>query len=101
MTENQILIRLEAIEIALSMQGVLKKDVLNFKETCQYLTISPSYLYKLTSSNQIPHYCPQGKRLMFDRKELDQWCMRNRRESKDATDQAAINYVIKNKRRAS
>jgi excisionase family DNA binding protein len=37
------------------------KNVLSFDEASKYLNLSKSYLYKLTSAQQIPHYKPQGK----------------------------------------
>ena len=36
-----------------------------------------SYIYKLTSLKQIPHYKPNGKLVYFNRKELCEWAMRN------------------------
>ena len=32
------------------------KNVLSFDEASKYLNLSKSYLYKLTSAQQIPHY---------------------------------------------
>ncbi|WP_332912625.1 helix-turn-helix domain-containing protein [Algoriphagus boritolerans] len=42
-----------------------KKTVLNFNEACKYLDVSPSHLYKLTSTKHIPHFCPQGKKTLL------------------------------------
>lgn len=80
-------------------KNLLDKPVLNFKEAARYLLMSPSHLYRLTSSKQIPHYCPQGKKLYFNREELDRWLLRNRQVTKDEIDAAAIDYIIRNKRR--
>ena len=52
-------------------------------------------MYKLTSSKSIPHYCPQGKRLYFKRADLDNWLLRNRKDSQDEVDQQAADYLIK------
>ena len=100
MTEQLIIEKLDNIEKMLSEQNLLKKDVLNFSEACQYLDISESHLYKLTSRKQIPHFCPQGKRLYFKRTELDEWLQRNRKSAADEIDQAAADYIIRNKRRS-
>lgn len=75
-------------------QTILKKEVLNFRETCRYLDISASHLYKLTSQKLIPHFCPQGKRLYFNRLELDTWLQRNRQTSADEIENKASNYII-------
>ena len=60
--ESNILILDKLTEIAkmLEEQNMLKKSVLNFNEACNYLDVSASHLYKLTSARHIPHFCPQG-----------------------------------------
>jgi excisionase family DNA binding protein len=80
-------------------QSLLRKEVLNFSETCQYLDISESHLYKLTSRKQIPHFCPQGKKLYFNRHELDQWLQQNRQSTTDEIEKEAADYIIKNRRK--
>jgi excisionase family DNA binding protein len=92
-----IIKKLDKIESMLQDQNLLKKAVLNFNETCKYLEMSASHLYKLTSQKQIPHFCPQGKKLYFQRTELDQWLLRNRKDSIDDIETMAANYLINNK----
>ena len=72
---NEILIleKLEKLEQRIGEQNLLMKEVLNFNDACNYLDISASHLYKLTSQKSIPHFCPQGKKLYFNRAELDEW----------------------------
>lgn len=55
----------------------ITKEVLSSSEVCDFLGISESYLYRLTSSKQIPHYKPNGKMIFFNRKELCEWALRN------------------------
>lgn len=97
--ENLILDKLTEIAEKLDEQNLLQKTVLNFNEACKYLDVSPSHLYKLTSTKQIPHFCPQGKKLYFKRDELDSWLQRNRQSAADEIDKAATDYIIRNKRR--
>jgi excisionase family DNA binding protein len=78
----------------LQQQQALQKKVLNFNETCTYLELSQSHLYKLTSTGSIPHYKPNGKKIYFHREELDQWLLRNRSDSQDELEQQAANYLI-------
>lgn len=78
---NLILEKLTEIANKLDEQNLLQKAILNFSETCRYLDVSESHLYKLTSTKQIPHFCPQGKKLYFKREELEQWLQRNRQNS--------------------
>lgn len=98
-TENLILEKLAQLEGKIEEQNLLQKKVLTFNDVCKYLDISSSHLYKLTSQKQIPHFCPQGKKLYFNRTEIDQWLMRNRQETTEDIETAAANYLIKNKRK--
>jgi excisionase family DNA binding protein len=97
--DNLILDKLTEIANKLDEQNILQKTVLNLSEAAKYLDISESHLYKLTSTRQIPHFCPQGKKLYFRREELDQWLQRNRQSSTDEIDREATNYLIRNKRK--
>lgn len=95
MPEQSILDRLTVIESLLRDQMLLKKDILNFNETALYLELSHSALYKLTSKKEIPHFCPNGKKLYFRRDEIDTWLQRNRQVTKDGTDYLADEYIVK------
>ena len=93
--DTNILKKLERIEKLLETQQAMQKQVLNFNDTCIYLELSQSHLYKLTSTGSIPHYKPNGKKLYFNRQELDNWLLRNRSNSIDEIEQEAANYLIK------
>ena len=54
------------------------KTVLSVAEACDYLGITESHMYKLTSGGKIPHYKPTGKLIYFCRSELDDWLLHNR-----------------------
>jgi len=97
--DNLILDKLTEIASKLDEQNLLQKTVLNFNEACKYLDVSPSHLYKLTSTKQIPHFCPQGKKLYFKREELDNWLQRNRQSAADEIEQTASDYVLRNRRK--
>lgn len=98
---NEILIleKLEKLEQRIGEQNLLMKEVLNFNDACNYLDISASHLYKLTSQKSIPHFCPQGKKLYFNRAELDEWLQRNRQTSTDEIETMAANYFLTHKRK--
>jgi|TARA_R110001592_G_scaffold103051_3_gene290403 excisionase family DNA binding protein len=93
--DNIIIERLNSIEKLLVEQQTMQKQVLNFNETCKYLELSQSHLYKLTSTGAIPHYKPNGKKIYFNRTELDNWLLRNRIDSQYEIDQQAANFLIK------
>lgn len=82
--------RLSRIENMLLSQ----KTVLNFNETAVYTGLSKSHLYKLTSTGGIPCYKPTGKKLYFDKEELDEWMLRNKKLSQDEIDDKAENFLM-------
>ncbi len=77
MNEKLIIRKLDNIEAMLQQKNIITKDVLTFNEAALLLDVSHSHLYKLTSTKQIPHYCPQGKKLYFDREETIKWMKKN------------------------
>lgn len=92
---DEILKRLEIIEKHVLDQNLILKQVLNFAEAAKYLELSHSHLYKLTSGGNIPFYKPNGKKLYFNRAELDEWLLRNRNSTQEEIDQKAADYLIK------
>ena len=96
--DSEILEKLESIEQMLTEQNILRKDVLTFIETAIYLGVSHSHLYKMTSTGVIPSYKPNGKKLYFNRHELDTWLLTNKQHSQEEIEQEAANYLLKNGR---
>lgn len=74
------------------------KKVLTFDEACDYTGISRSYMYKLTSSNQISFSKPNGKIIFFSKEKLDSWLLSNHRKSTLEIKQDASSYVLNHKR---
>ena len=60
---------------------------LTFKEACAYLGYAPSYLYKLTYRNVIPHYKPTGKMIFFSKNEIDEWIYKSRCQNSEISSQ--------------
>lgn len=81
--------RLRNIESLLLSQ----KTVLNLNEVAEYTGLSKSYLYKLTCSGGIPCYKPQGKHLYFNKSEIDQWLLQNRKATTRELENKAATYV--------
>jgi len=95
MSSDLIMQKLERIESLLEEQVLLKKEVLDFNDACQYLKLSSSHMYKLTSSQSIPHFRPNGKKLYFKRSELNDWLLRNRVDTIAEVEQQAADYRIR------
>lgn len=85
--------RLTNIESLLLSQ----KKVLNFNEVATYTGLSKSYLYKLTSTGGIPCYKPQGKYIYFQKDEIDQWLLQNRKATTQELEQTAKDFVSSGK----
>lgn len=81
--------RLRNIETLLLSQ----KTVLNFDEVAAYTGLSKSYLYKLTSTGGIPCYKPQGKHIYFNKIEIDQWLMQNKKATTNEIESMAATFV--------
>lgn len=81
--------RLRNIESLLLSQKV----VLNFNEVVAYTGLSKSYLYKLTSTAGIPCYKPQGKQIYFNKQEIDQWLLQNRKATNIELENQASTFV--------
>ena len=92
---DEIIEHIENLRQLIESQGIHTKAVLNLNEACQYLELSQSHLYKLTSAGNIPHYKPNGKKLYFKRSELESWLLRNRSSTQKEIDQRAADYLIK------
>ena len=70
------------------------KNVLSFDEASKYLNLSKSYLYKLTSAQQIPHYKPQGKMIYFEKDALDAWLRQDPVKTQTQISQEASHYIM-------
>ena len=73
------------------------KNVLNFYEACKFLSLSKSYLYKLTSAGLIPHYKPQGKMIYFEKDALEAWLRQNPVKTNEQIYQEAQKYLFNRK----
>jgi excisionase family DNA binding protein len=66
---------IEQLKKLITDLSLQRKEILNFKEACQFLDLSESHLYKMTSTNSIPHFKPNGKKVYFSREALEGWVM--------------------------
>lgn len=68
------------------------KNVLTFTEACEFTGLSKSYMYRLTSTRQIPHFKPRAKLVYFERKELEDWLLQNRVTPIQESETKAVNF---------
>lgn len=75
---DKILTKIEDLEILLTKQIILRKEILTLDELALYLLLSKSCIYKMTSNKEIPYYIPGGKKIYFKRSEIDNWIIESR-----------------------
>ncbi len=76
------------------------RNFLTLAEAAVFLGRKKSYLYRLTSTGQIPHYKDGSRFVMFDRAELEAW-QRSRMQyvpTRTEQEQAAAAYCARNPR---
>lgn len=71
-----------------------KKTVLDIDELARYANLSTSYLYKLTSTGEIPFYKPRGKKIYFKKSEIDDWLLSNKHQCQNEIDGLAEDYLM-------
>ncbi|OSZ81140.1 hypothetical protein CAP36_07860 [Chitinophagaceae bacterium IBVUCB2] len=64
-----------------NLHSVEDKTIVTFAEAANWLGLSHSSLYKMTSDRKLPYYKPGGKRIFFKMEELKAWVLSNRTSS--------------------
>lgn len=77
----------------------MEKRILTLQEACAYTGYTESYMYKLTSTRQIPHSKPNGKKIFFDKEKLDEWLLGNPIATNAELETAASTYVTTHKKK--
>lgn len=97
-TLEQVNARLERIEGVLSeiRAGLVGKETLTMDEAVVLTGYKKSFLYKLTSTKAIPHY-KRGRKIVFDRDELNAWIKSNKVKSEDEIASDADTYCATHK----
>ena len=57
------------------------KTVLTPDEVSLMYGLSKDYLYHLTSERVIPFHKPNGKKIFFDKEEVENWLLQNRQDT--------------------
>lgn len=70
------------------------KAIFTINDLAEYTNLSKSYIYKLTSTNKIPHFKPNGKICYFNKLEIDNWIQQNKVKDNNELEQKAINYSL-------
>ncbi|MCO6174447.1 helix-turn-helix domain-containing protein [Flavobacterium sp. NRK F10] len=85
--------KLNEIEALLKRQYALSKEILTLEESADYLCLSKSALYKMTSKKEIPFYNPGGKKIYFKKSELDNWVLNSKSISTEEIEDEINSYL--------
>jgi len=66
----EVIINLDKLDKSMEM---IQDPPITFEEACNFLHYKKNSLYKLCCRDQIPHYKPNGKILLFYKSELNEW----------------------------
>lgn len=89
-------LKMEKLIFLLENNSLQHKEILSFQEALAYLDVSKSFLYKLTSSNNITFFKPSGKLIYFKKSDLDQWILRNESPALESLEEGLNDYILKN-----
>ena len=87
--------KFDSLETLLSYMRIIErkayvlKEYLTIDEVADYLGVSKSQVYKMTSSRAVNYYKPSGKTVYINRNELNDWICRNRVVSQEEIDERA------------
>jgi excisionase family DNA binding protein len=84
---------LKEIKELLKKQTIQQKEILTIGEASEFLGLSVSRLYKMTSNKEIPHYKPGGKKIYLNRNEIESWILNSRVESTYDLDEKLDSYL--------
>jgi len=77
------------------------ENYISIKGLADQLGLSKSYIYKLSSSNILPKYCPSGKLIFFKKSEVEAWLESNRIASQSELEADVELLTYKNGRRVA
>jgi excisionase family DNA binding protein len=92
---EDIVARLDRIEARI---GERSFEPMTCGEAAKYLKVSPSHIYRLTSQGCIPHYKPNGKKIYFNKEDLDGWIKHGRVLTKEEISEVADLWLSRNGR---
>lgn len=60
------------------MNTILTDRPLTVEQAAEYMGFSKAYIYKLCHLNKLPHFKPEGGKILFSLDDLKAFCFRNR-----------------------
>lgn len=75
------------------LQLMAQKEILSFREALQYMDVSQSFLYKLTSKKEIEFTKPNGGKIYFRKSDLDNWMLQNESTTSKVLQEKVNNHL--------
>ena len=73
---------------------MIEKNILTVDEVINYTGFSQKQIYKLTSTRQIPHYKPSGRKLFFKKDEIYKWITQGRVKTQTELRDESLNLPL-------
>ena len=70
-----------------------EKQILSFKESIEFMDVSKSFLYKMTSEGKINFYKPNNGKIYFRKEDLENWMMQNEVKSIETLESSLIKKI--------
>lgn len=67
-----------------------QREVFTFEKAMEYLGIKESTLYGLNSKHKIKYFKPNGKKVYYEKQDLDNYALRNCSKTEEEIEQLAI-----------
>ncbi len=74
-------------------QNKNENEILSLSEAAEFLKLSKSCIYKLTSKKEIVHFVPGGKKIYFKKSDLEDWLLKNRISSASELETDTESYL--------
>ena len=76
-------------------------EILSLCEASEFLKLSKSCVYKLTSAKKIPHFVPGGKKIYFKKSDLEDWLLKNRIPPNSEFEADAESYLCQTSKKSN
>ena len=77
---------------------IVPSKIMDIGQLSNYLGLSKSHIYKLTSTHSIPH-SKRDKKLYFEKEAINEWLSENEVWSQDEIEKELVDYFIKKGKR--
>ncbi|WP_345007271.1 helix-turn-helix domain-containing protein [Snuella lapsa] len=91
----EILSELKSLRKEVERSNFCNRSIYTTKDAAEFLGVSVSYMQKLIASREITFYRPKGKLIYLERKDLEDFVLKNPIHSKDDIDSIVANNLLK------